>query len=310
MDPCQNPRRVIAPISLLVALLHGSVVVGGTTVCPPPAAVGALLQGSVDRRGPGPDRADLTQIAGHIRIRLLDSQGDLLAERRLEMGASCKSLAEAAAVAISAMELEVSMTPGVDAVPVPRREAQASPTTTQRLQTNPSPISTGNPSLEVGAALLGSFDSDGTTAAGVLTLGVRLRKSSFRPEASLFVDGRRGEMVEAGEVSYERFWLSLGLGYEIRLGRVSLEPQLGVLGSLISLQGDAGTAFARATTFDSGGSAGLILQWSLGRSAIWGGLFGQWWWSGTRVEIGTPGQSSPLPAVEALLGAGLQFETG
>jgi len=293
MDPCQNPRRVIAPISLLVALLHGSVVVGGTTACPTPAAVGALLQGSVERRGPGPDRAELSQLAGHIRIRLLDGQGDLIAERQLAMGASCKSLAEAAAAAIGAMELEVSMTPGVDAVAVPRREA-----------------GTGNPSLEVGAALLGSLDSNSTTAAGVLTLGVRLRKSNYRPEASLFVDGRRGERVEAGEVSYERFWLSLGLGYEIRLGRVSLEPRLGVLGSLIALQGDAGTAFARATTFDSGGGAGLILKWSLGRSAIWGGLFGQWWWSGTRVEIGTPGQSSPLPAVEALLGAGLQFETG
>lgn len=27
-------------------------------------------------------------------------------------------------------------------------------------------------------------------------------------------------------------------------------------------------------------------------------------------EIGTPGQSSPLPAVAVLLGVGMQFETG
>ncbi len=295
-------------------LMFGSgVAVGGATTCPDPAAVQSLLPRGTGRIQGTPDRAKLSRVGARLKVELLDSHDGVLAERELDTSSSCAGLAQAAAVVISALELEVWAVPGVDEVPLPPREAGASPVASPGVVagTNSSPRARPSLSLEPGAAGLVSADSGGrSTWVLGLTLALAPSKSALRPEVGLFGVGSRDMLVDDGKVSYQRFWLSLGLGYELKWGRWAIEPQGELLGALLVLRGDGVTSVATDMAANVGAQAGLTGQWSFGSGALWAGLFGLWWPDGTQVQIGRPGQSRALPPVEFLLGGGIRFRGG
>ncbi len=301
-----------ALISLAMLVLRGSLVVDGTTVCPAPAMVQALvLPGSTDRPGGDRDRAELVQVGDRLRVQLRDGQGSSLAERQLAMGSSCDGLAQAAAAVISAMELEVSTSPGVDAVPVPLRVAStAAVPVASVVQTGPAVAKRAAVSYDLGGAFLASADGDGLTGGGAITVGFRPSRYGFQLEGGLFGEGLRNVVFETGRVGYERFWASAGVGYELKLGKLSFEPQLGGLLGLVAVQGDGVTSAAARTAPEVGLAPGLTAQYSFGKFALWGGLLLPWWPNGTRVEIGTSGQSRPLAPLEGLLELGLRYGSG
>jgi hypothetical protein len=163
---------------------------------------------------------------------------------------------------------------------------------------------------DVGFAFVGSDDGDGLTAGGAVTVRFRPSRYGLQLEGGIFAEARRDVLFETGRVGYERYWASGGVGYELKLGKVSIEPQLGVLLAVVSVQGDGITSAASRTAPGVGLAPGLTAQYSLGNFALWGGLLLPWWPDGTKVEIGTSSQSRPLAPIEGLLELGLRFEPG
>jgi hypothetical protein len=163
----------------------------------------------------------------------------------------------------------------------------------------------------VGPAVLALADSGGrSTWALGLTVALAPRRTRLRPELGLFAAGRRDLSVDGGKVGYERYWLSLGVGYELKWGRWAIEPQAELLGALLVLQGDGITSSATETAGDLGGQVGLTARWSFGAGSVWAGVFGLWWPDGTQVQLGRIAQSRGLPPWEGLLGGGIRFGTG
>jgi len=302
-----TPR--VVGTSLVATMLWGSMIVDGTTACPtPPMAQALIPRESADRLRGDALRAELVDAGARLRVRLLDGEGKVLAERLLETGPSCAGLAHAAAAVISTLELEVSAAPAVELVAVPRPEGTAAPSPTASLaRTNRSRGERAGVAFDVGAAFLGSATGDGLAPAGAVMLRLRSRTSAFRLDAGFFAEGRRDLVFTDGKVSYQRFWVSLGPGYELTRGRLSVELQLGLLGAFSALAGDGVTSVSKENVLDGGGALGLTAQWTLGQFAPWVGLFGLWWPGGTKVEIGALTQSRSLPSSEALLGIGLRF---
>ena len=194
---------------------------------------------------------------------------------------------------------------GVEEVPVPppKLEVTAPP--------SPAPARRRAVDLDVGAAFLGAADSNGQlTGVGAVMVGVGLPPSGLRLEAGLFLEGSRTLAVDNGQVSYERFWASLGPGYQLKWGRFSIEPQLRLLMALLTLHGDGVTSLATKTALDLGGQAGLTAQWSIRGRAVWAGVFVLGWTLGTQVQIGGPGQARALPPWGGLLGLGMRLGVG
>jgi hypothetical protein len=279
--------------------------VEGTTTCPRPAEVEALvLPGAGDSsRG---DRAELTVSGGQLRVRLLDRAGELVGEQELALDAPCASLAAAAAAVISAMELELHSSPPVDVATI-QSPAKPTPSQAGTARTMPTAGLTPPVNYRVGAMFLGSIDGIAIAPGGAVTASLGARSSSFRLDAGLFLEGRRQLAFGGGTAGYQRFWVSLGPGYALKWRDFTFEGQLAALGGLVSLVGDGTTSPGSGTALEIGAALGLTAQWSFGAFAISTGPILSLWPGPIDVEIVALHQTRALPLWDGLWDVGLRF---
>ena len=300
---------MLAAIALAAALLRGSVLVEGTTSCPTPAEVEALvLRGMGDDQRS--DRAELIVSGGRLSVRLLDRAGALVTQRELNADALCASLAAAAAAVINAMELQLRSPPqvGIGAIHNPAEptpQSQGSASRTERAPPPPPRLT-----FAVGALFLGSIADDALAPGGALTVGLGFQGSSFRLESGFFAEAPRQLVLDGGAASYQRSWLSIGAGYAVGWRDFAFEGQLAVLGGVTSLMGDGKTSKGSGTILEPGGALGLTAQWSFGVLAISTGPLLLLWPGGNRVEIVGLHQSQALPQWDGLWSVGLRFGSG
>jgi hypothetical protein len=102
----------MAALSLALLATGLGLIIEGNTTCPTADAVGDALRPLLREEISGiNDRLELSQTSRELKIRLLDSRGDLLAARVLPLIPSCEAQAHRVAVIAAAWQAELSEEP-------------------------------------------------------------------------------------------------------------------------------------------------------------------------------------------------------
>ena len=102
----------MAVLSLALLATGLGLIIEGNTTCPTPDAVGVALRPLLREEISGTnDRLELSQTSRELKMRLLDSRGDVLAARVLPLIASCEAQAHRVAVIAAAWQAELSEEP-------------------------------------------------------------------------------------------------------------------------------------------------------------------------------------------------------
>ena len=285
---------------LLIPLaVAGALALTGSSTCPSPSDVAALLGRAVSAAN-SPDGlfVELTQTDEEAVLRLKQDSNRILAERHLAReGASCAALAKAVAVIVTSWEL-----PGAEWTPdVPNLSEQAPSTALRR------PV-LKKPSLlhyDAFAALIGSVAADGTLAVGA-EAGVALTRvgSRWMGRASLFGTDTRSEAIGFGSIAWSRMALAAGPAYRFGAAKWQLDLHADAVVALLVVEGRGGSQ-TTAYNVDPGLRAGARGMRRWGRTAVFVELDVVGWLRGQNVQaLGMP-EVVEVPRVEVQLAAGV-----
>jgi hypothetical protein len=142
----------MAALSLALLATGLGLVIEGNTSCPTPDAVGTALGPLLREEISGTDdRLELSQTSHELKMRLLDSRGDVLAARVLPLIASCEAQAHRVAVIAAAWQAELSEEP---LPPAPEIKPSVETERGARLWPEPAPPARPTPGyFEMGARL-------------------------------------------------------------------------------------------------------------------------------------------------------------
>jgi hypothetical protein len=247
----------------------------GTLTCPTPGEVSHQLARLVPEGKPSEraSRAYLSAGDGFVNIELLDHQGGLMSERRLDRSGSCAELAEAVAVILAAWQAQLSPTVSPTAMePSAPTSVLAAPFPAQ---TKPAVL------FDAGIAALSSI-VDGQAAWGAKLEGSLTpfpHGLGFHVAASL--SSRHTRSVEAlPSTTAEARWLrpALAAGPNLRLqgNRLALDIHGNAVLALLHINGSGLGKSTSDTTVQVGMAAGLRGLWTWTGGAVWVGadLFG------------------------------------
>ena len=290
--------------------------VGGTSECPAPAQVAALLPGMLPGTGADAQEAyasiDPAGSAVAVTIRGLD--GSLLLSRPLASPAgeraTCQALALAVAVIIATWKIERNAELSLlqpDVYPPPAATAisdrvPAAEVVTARLPARAAPV------LLLGAAIGTSVDQAGIAGAGVVEVEVRRRGLGAR--LSLVADTERDHAQDGGSVTWRRWSAGLGGVWRLPVTELGLELAGQALLGRVSVHG---AGFGRDRTDHA-------LAWGteaafrvVGAGTVQPFLEGavRWWLSEQDVEVaGDTSGGSALPRGQGRITVGVRCRLG
>jgi hypothetical protein len=310
----------LGALTLLTPLLvsvGGVVAVRGSSDCPSPAAVTALLP---DMPSPaanaGDDVAVIDSAGPDLAISILGPDGSVHLTRRLARPepspTACAALAQAVAVVIATWEDQQSA--GLSLLQPDVYPPAPAPPTVFRAAPPPLPAGSepGGAALFLQVALGASVSQSATLATGQIQLGLRGRTSRLGLWLALAVDGQ-GELSQAGGTSRWRR-IALGLGPWVALSRGAVGSEVGVqlfLGRT-SVEG-SGFPTDRSDAAISPGFEALARLVGPGsvQPFLEGGVRG--WFAPQEIDIVGAEQAdshASLPRLEARLMAGVRVRLG
>jgi hypothetical protein len=288
---------------LAASVVWGSLRILGDSSCPDPRAVEHQLTNlSAGQRSAESRVARVDRIRDRLRLRLMDGEESVLAERWLPATSSCAGLALAAALALAAMDESLPAPPAMPTARLPF-------------------ITGGPPNLEppirrrwggeVGAVVLGSL-ADGQLAAGVAVVGALQRGlSPWRGEGLLAWDGERGLNAGGGVARFQRWTLGAGPAYRLLQGpSVSLEIEAEALATLLDVRGSGYAQDVTSLFLDPGVMLGVRLRGEAGPLVPWLGLWAAAWLRSHPIEVQGLPTPQQVPDVELIGGIGLDFRMG
>jgi hypothetical protein len=307
--------------------------VRGDTRCPRPDEVGAMLgrmlpPGDTTASSPA-DVAELHEEQGALVIVLRRASGEVMGEKRLPGTLSCTVRAQAAAVAIAALESRTSdesaslldlppppeppaAPPGPPAVPLPASPAPSSAPTTEPLA---SPVETRvtapavagvPPVLDAGFGLLGSFDGDLAPGARV-EIGAGRVASAWGVSLAALAVGSHSAAVAPGEAAWWRWGAQLSARAAWTSGERRVEGRAGVALTALEVAGRGFSRDTGATLLDPGAVASVRFVTLTGRGHPWTEVGGAFWPREHDVSVSGADSRSALPRGELIVAVGASF---
>jgi hypothetical protein len=297
---------------VLVAVFGTALPVRGATACPTAPevaeALASLLPSSAEHATG--DSAELLPDGDGVRVRLLQADGTVLAEKQLAAG-SCKQMAEKAGVVLAAWEsqLHPEVALAIEAPPAALSLAAPALATRPVLSARmPSPPAAA-PSFAfaMGVGVLASFQGDTVAPAAALDARVYGRQSGWGAKLALRGSGTHRLALGPGEAEWRRLGVAAGVLRRATWRHVSAEAGVDLLSGWLFVEGDGYTVGQSARSWDFGAEVGGRIGFPLGRAEPWIGVAGAAWLRPQLVEVsGLPAQGR-LPALEARVGAGVSI---
>ena len=302
---------------LLAALLSAGlpVEVQGTSRCPEPAAVAAILPEMLPATNdPHPDIAWIETAGLDVSITLRGPDGSARFSRTITSHGSCADLASAAAVIIAAWRTEhnheLSLEqPGVyppPAKPAPLLKPAPIPEATPPA---PPPASIRRPFvLEVGAGIGAALDGKGWAGSARVDVGARVQRFGLR--LAFAGDSARDESIENGTATWRRLMVGIGPSIALTDRTVQLELYAQLALGITTVRGRGYDTNLSATDVATGMTGALRL--GIGRSRVrpWLEIGGRLWLAPQAVAVtkeNQPVSRIDLPRTDVRVMAGLAF---
>lgn len=299
---------------LLAALLAAGlpVEVQGTSRCPEPAAVAAILPELLPATNAlRPDIAWIETAGLDVSITLRGPDGSTRFSRTITAHGSCTDLASAAAVIIAAWtteqirELSLEQ-PGFyppPAKPAPVRKPAPMPEAPP-----PAPPPASARVLEVGAGIGAALDGKGWAGSASVEVGARVQRFGLR--LAFAGDSARDESIENGTATWRKLMVGIGpsIGLIDRTVQLELYAQLAL--GITTVRGQGYDTNLSATDVSPGLTGALRL--GIGRSRVrpWLEIGGRLWFAPQEVAVTRQDQPTAridLPRTDARVMAGLAF---
>jgi hypothetical protein len=291
----------------LAAVLGAVIPVRGATACPTARevaeALASLLPTGVEHASG--DLAELVPDGDGVRVRLLQADGTVVADKRLAAG-PCKQLAEKAGVVLAAwasqLHPEVPLAIEAPAVGLP------TPLPTMAgVSSAPMPSSPPALAYAMGTGVLASFQGDTVAPAAVIDARVYGRQSGWGAKLALRGSGTHRLALAPGQAAWRRLNVAVGALRRGTWRGVSAEAGVDLLSGWLFVEGDGYTVVQSARSWDFGAEVGGRVGFPFGRLEAWVGAAGGAWLRLQLVEVsGLPAQGR-LPVLEARVGAGVSF---
>jgi hypothetical protein len=295
----------------LAMVLGAAIAVRGTARCPTPAEVNDALA-ALSAPGATPatgDWADIAPDGDSVRVRLLQADGTLLAQKRLAAG-SCRQQAETAAVVLAAWasqfhpEIAFSFE-----TPPPARSAPASGPPTIVATPAPAPPDRDPLVLAAGAGVLASVQGDSLAPAGAIEARLAAQ-SGWGGRLAFRATGTHRLALGPGDAAWRRVGVSAGVLRRHAWRRVSAEAGLDVVSGLLFVEGDGYSVARSARSVDVGAEAGARLGLPLGRIEPWVGVSVCGWLRSQLIEVAGIPERDRLPTFDARVGIGANVAFG
>ena len=237
---------------------------------------------------------------GGVRIVLLDSDRNRVAERTLPTDGSCEGIARAVAVVVSSWTAEL----GQGRILAPRFPAPDPP----RLGASDAPLlDTPRPwTVELGLLAVASrIPGVGATVRAATPMG------PLWGEVSLGALGNRSLALGPGTAGWTRAWAGAGLRarlWDRRSFRV--DAQAAGLAGVLQTQGQAFDTDYTRSGWDAGAAVGLTASGGHGMVRPWAGVSGARWFRAHRLRVNGLDEAATLPQTELWLTAGVAFGPG
>jgi hypothetical protein len=303
---------------LLVALLAAGppVEVEGTSRCPEPAAVAAILPEMLPATNDAhPDIAWIETAGLDVSITLRGPDGSTRFARTITSHGSCADLASAAAVIIAAWTTEQNPElsleqPGVYPSPAkPASRPKPAPPAAEAPRPAPPPAPVRRPFvLEVGAGIGAALDGKGWAGSARVDVGARVQRFGLR--LAFAGDSARDESIEHGTATWRKLMVGIGpsIGLIDRTVQLELYAQLAL--GITMVRGRGYDTNLSATDVSTGLTGALRLE--IGRSWVrpWLEIGGRLWFAPQEVAVtkqDQPASHIDLPRTDARVMAGLAF---
>ncbi len=302
---------------LLLGLAPAVVNLMGEQPCPDRAAIEAELRliapGITDSPSDSAERrlALIELEPKGLHVRLFDAAGHLLQDRFVEGSDTCHAWARIAAALIATWEIHLG-----------ELRAAASPPGISRPPASPPPMLAARPTARRSRNLVGEIGLGlGPTAAlagtgstalgGEVFLGLRPLAAPFGGELGVSTSTPHAFAVSGGDVTWERFVVSLGGYWAFGDQKLQLELGAAALGSLIEASTSGSLSSRSATTLDAGLGISTRLRWKLSRNVNAWLRGGTSLWLRSEILAGSPDATTvELPSVDlfAMLGVSLVLD--
>lgn len=300
-------------LGVLLAAAGLPVEVPGTSRCPEPAAIAAILPEMLPATNhPHPDIAWIEDAGLVVFITLRGPDGSTRFSRALTAQGSCADLASAAAVIIAAwtteQDHELSLQqPGVHA-PAPTQPAPLPAPVPEMPRTAP-PAAARRPfTLEVGAGMGVVLDRRGWAGGARVDLGARVRRFGLR--LSFAGDSARDESIEGGTATWRKLMIGIGpsLGLLDRTVQIELHAQFAL--GITTVRGQGYDTNLSVTDLSTGLVGAVRLGIGHSRVRPWLEVGGRLGLAPQDVAISKEGQPSSridLPRADARVMVGLAY---
>ena len=317
------PALICLAAALAAADASPSVLVRGDTECPSPDELRAALLGLVApaTASTTPDVAELHGNGGSMTVRLLNAEGDAIAEKTLPAQASCGERARTAAVIVAAWEAHLRgglqgdlsvppppppppLPPPVAAPPARADLAPERPVTVVRA----APAATTPPlELEAGAAIVASVVSGHVAPAALVEVVGALRGGWFAVGLGALAIDTHTVALDAGAGAWRRLGATLDARVRSRWGRLELDVRAGAALTALAVEGRDLPGASGATLVDPGAFVGARAQLHLGAFAPWLEGTAVLWPGSHTLYVARTSEAVDVPAAEVLLGLGVAF---
>jgi hypothetical protein len=291
----------------LAAVLGAAIPVRGATDCPTATevaeALASLLPASIEHASG--DLAELVPDGDGVRVRLLQADGTVVADKRLAAG-SCKQLAEKAGVVLAAWESqlhpEVPLAIEAPAVRPPTSVPTTAPVVSARMPWSPPALA-----YAMGAGALASFQGDTVAPAAVIEARVCGRQSGWGTKLALRGSGTHRLALAPGQAAWRRLGVAVGALRRATWSGVSAEAGVDLLSGWLFVEGVGYTVVQSARSWDFGAEVGGRVGFPFGRLEVWVGAAGGAWLRPQLVDVSGVSGQGRLPVLEARVGAGVSI---
>jgi hypothetical protein len=303
---------------LLAALLAAGlpVEVQGTSRCPEPAAVAAilpeLLPATDDLR---PDIAWIETAGLDVSITLRGPDGSTRFARTITSHGSCADLASAAAVIIAAWTTEQNRELSLEQpgfYPPPAKPAplpKPAPPAAEVTPPAPPPVSVWRALVvEVGAGIGAALDGRGWAGSARVDVAARVQRFGLR--LAFAGDSARDESIEGGTASWRRLMVGIGPSLALVDRSVQLELYAQLALGITTVRGRGYDPNRSASDVSAGLTGALRLGIGGSRVRPWLEIGGRLWLAPQEVAVtkqNQPAARVDLPRTDVRVMAGLAF---
>jgi hypothetical protein len=297
----------------LTIVLGAAIAVRGVASCPTAAEVSEALA-ALSPAGATPasgDWADIAPDGDSVRVRLLQADGTLLAEKRLAAG-PCRQRAETAAVVLAAWASQFHPEVAFSIDTPPPAAPDSGPPALAVVARAPPPSRESAPLVFVaGAGLLASVQGDSLAPAGTIEARLAPARSGWGGRLAMRATGMHRLAFGPGEADWRRVGVSAGVLRRQELWRrVAAEAGVDVVSGLVFATGDGYSIPRSSRSLDLGVEVGVRLGFILGRIEPWLGVALCGWLRPQIIEVSGIPERDRLPAFDARLGIGANVAFG